>query len=681
MLIVNRKFLTFISTFARMFRVADQQHYYCSFNSAQTVPIYFLPYKAGASRLPIYCPPQLFISINSSYLFSTAGGLLGDEPALLPFLLFAMKTLKLFNAVTFKSSDEKPYISEHGFIIESGALWAKDRILKFYEEERLSGNDLNKTFHKSWQKIKDSSRFELLLDQIAHYVSTYGSDFSDDIYIPDEVLELPEVKLSYKVIKAYTKEEMLEKCFYMLQSGIALQEETIDDLLSVMVEDLGYTFTGDEKIKNKEAVVKIADMYGVLPNDTMEFFRYIVYRATGSALLIKNRDSVEAIKKSSFNPAAQFNKFGVEKLAEIFNRFKPLFLAFKPKCSKTINAISRASKKYHKPLVQNPLNNVTNEPLTSADVHWLDNATPFALFKAVSSCYNRMQGQNAFVYRVRNGKSYVKEDTTSSVNKKNYNFLMKYLKSRFDMSEIKLYIPEDIEYALPTSEKMYIGNIPTGTKFYGEKLAVGVYWEDSWGAHDLDLSGLNIGGKVGWNSDYSQRGNLMYSGDITSAPNGAVEYLYANEGLSDPTLVQNNVYSGEPDCGYKIIVGRGDGITRNYMMNPENLFAEVKCQSVQHQTILGMVLPQKDRQCFVLLNFGAGHARVSGYSKFSEIATKALYQQWSNPMQFNDMVAELGATLLDKEEFEMMEPEEKEGVVDLSIDKLEKDSFMRLFKA
>jgi hypothetical protein len=90
-----------------------------------------------------------------------------------------------------------------------------------------------------------------------------------------------------------------------------------------------------------------------------------------------------------------------------------------------------------------------------------------------------------------------------------------------------------------------------------------------------------------------------------------VEYLYANKGLSDPTLVMNNVYSGAEDAGYKIIVGRGDKVSENYMMNPNNLFAEVKTQSVQKQTVLGLFIPN-DRaldingQTFVLLNFGAG---------------------------------------------------------------------------
>lgn len=582
-----------------------------------------------------------------------------------------MKTLKLFNAVIAKDSEEKPFVSEDGFIIEPKAIWAKDRVIDYYLKEKLNGNDLNKTFHKSWAKIKNSPRFELFLEQITHYISTYGSNFQDEIYIPNEVLNLPETKLTYKVIRAYSEKEMTDKCLSLLKSGIALKEETINEILSILIDELAYEFTGEEGIKNKEAIIKIADVYGVLPSDIMEFFRYTIYKATGQSLLIKSNDLMNLIKTTNYNPSLQFNKFGLEKLASIFNRFKPLFLAFKPQCGKTINKIAKLSKKYHKPLVINPLNIVTSARLTNNDIHWLDNATPFALFKALSACYLRNKGQDSFVYRIRNGKSFTKENETNPVAKENYKFILDYLKSRFDLSGKKIYLPEDIKFALPTSEKMFVGNVPTGTKFYGKKLAVGIYWENSWGANDLDLSGLNIGGKIGWNSDYNQNyGSLIYSGDITSAPKGAVEYLYANNGLDMPTLVENNVYSGANDCGYKIIIGVGDKITKKYMMNPENLFAEIKCDSVQKQMILGILIPRKEKQSFVLLNFGSGHARVSGNSAISTIATKALYQQWSRPVSFNKLVKLFGAEIVEKPEL---------AEIDYSINALEKDSFTKIF--
>ena len=582
-----------------------------------------------------------------------------------------MRTLKLFNAVVTKETNEQAFVSKEGFIIEPGALWARKEIIQFYKKQKLDGFGLNKTFHKSWKKVLTSSREELLMEQIKHYISTYGSNFQNEMHIPNEVLNVPDMKVSFKVVKAYSYNEMVKKCLHLLQSGIALKEETINLILSILDEELDYEFIGNENIKNKEAIVKIADRYGVLPKEIMAFFRYIIYRATGDTLLIKSNEVIEAIELSKYNPTIEFEQFGLEKLAEIFNRFKPLFLAFKSKCPTIINKISKLSKKHHKPLVTNPLNLVTNNFLSENDKHWLDNATPFALFKALSACHTRMSGQYAFAYRIRNGKSFIKNNKVSGVIWPNYDFLFNYLKERFDLSRKNFFLPEDVEYALPTSEKMYVGNIPTGSKFYGESLAIGVYWENKWGAHDLDLSGLNIGGKIGWNANYKQgKGELMYSGDMTDAPNGAIEYLYANEGLFEPTLVQNNVYSGEGNCEYKIIVGRGNDINYDYMMNPNSLFMETKCESIQRQTILGMLLPDKGQQCFVVLNFGAGQSRVSGNSEVSNMATMALYQQWSNPISFREIILELGGQIVTKKE---------EADYDFSLDKLEKDSFVKVF--
>lgn len=579
-----------------------------------------------------------------------------------------MKTLKLFNAVIAKASNELPFISNDGIIIESGAIWAKENILQYYDRERLSGNDLNKTFHKSWSKIKDSSRFELYLHQIMHYITTYGSNFTSEMYIPNEILDIPDLNLTYKVIKSYTVDEMTEKCLGLLKSGVALKEETVNDILTVLTDELKYTFTGKEGIKNKEAIVKIADLYNVLPQDVMEFFRYIIYKATNQTLLIKNVNTIKIIKKSNYNPAVQFNAFGLQNLAPIFNRFKPLFLAFKVHCPKTINKIAKLSKKYHEPLVANILNRVTSEKITTENMHWLDNATPFALFKALSACYSRMMGQDTFVYNIRNGKSYTKENGVNNVVSVNYETILIYLRRNFKLDGKKIFIPSGIEYALPTSEKMFVGNIPTGTAFYGDKLAVGVYWENRWGAYDLDVSALNIGGKIGWNSQYKQGDdNLMYSGDITNAPNGAVEYIYA-AGLPEPTLVLNNVFSGDANCEYKIIIGNGDDITMNYMMNPNNLICETKCKSPQKQTILGIFMPNNGTQKFVVLNVGSGNAHVSGNGKFSDLATKALVQQWLSPIYLNDLVIACGGEIVEKVE---------DSDINLSMDVLEKDTFIK----
>lgn len=116
-----------------------------------------------------------------------------------------MKTLELFNAVIAKASQEAPYVSEDGLVISANALWAKKEIVKYYQKNLLDGFGLNKTFHKSWIKIKKSTDYELCLEQIRHYISTYGSNFQDEIYIPKEVLDVPDKNIVFKVVNGLSK--------------------------------------------------------------------------------------------------------------------------------------------------------------------------------------------------------------------------------------------------------------------------------------------------------------------------------------------------------------------------------------------------------------------------------------------------------------------------------------------
>lgn len=588
-------------------------------------------------------------------------------------------TLELFNVVEKGQSQEPVFIDSHGVFVDSTAVYAIKDIKKHLKNLKLSGNDLNKTFHKSWKTVVNSTRLELAIQQIMHYLSTYGSNFESEMYIPDEVLKVPKTKLKVSVIKSLTKEELIEKSLDVLRSGIALKEETLNDLFELLGV-LGYKFSGDENIKNKEANLLIAIRYRVYPESVEEFVRYLVYRATQSSSLVKNKELFDSIKESNTDISLDLESYDMKKVAQVFNRFKPIFLSFKQSHKnnkKYINKLAKLSKVYHKPMPQNALNLVTQNKLTENDTHWLDNASIYALFKALSACYTRMNGQDTFVYRIRNGKSFVKSnEVNAKVVKANYKFLLNYLKTKLNGEGKNVFIPKQVIYALPTSEKLFVGNIPTGTKFLAKKIAAGIYWENSWGATDLDLSGLNIAGKIGWNSSYyNDNGNLIYSGDLTYAEDGAVEYLHASKGKLNPTLVMNNVFSGEHDAGYKIVIGEGSKISRNFMMNPNKVLAEVKCNSVQKNTVLGMLMEEDDdMKSFTLLNFGAGQARVSGNNEVSRNATTALYQQWAKPISLNTVLEQCGFTVLHEKE------DDVELYADLSLDNLTKSTFIDLFK-
>lgn len=592
-------------------------------------------------------------------------------------------TLSLFNAVISQQSSGLPeFVPEFGVFIPSDSAYAADEIKSYLENRKLSGDELNKTFYKSWERVQKSDRFTLLVDQIFHYMSTHGTNKECDIYIPDDVLEIPNLKLGVSVINAISEELVIDKCLALLCSGIALKEDTLNDVFSLL-DMLDYQFTGNEGIRNKEANILIADKFKIYPEVPEEFLRYVLFKSIESTSLVKSDDTVTQIKSSQFDVSVMFKSYGLKRIAPVFNRFKPLFLAFKSSNannSSVINKIVKLSKTLHAPMVSNPLNMVSFMKLADADMHWLSNATVYALFKALSACYTRMNGQDSFVYRVRNGKSWTKAKSVNiEVCSHNYSLILNHLKTRIDGQGRTVFIPSNITYALPTSEKLFVGNIPTGTKFTGKALAAGVYWKDSWGASDLDVSGLNIGGKIGWNANYNDEDHgLTYSGDLTSAPNGAVEYLHIADGIAEtPTLVMNSVYDGDPTAEYKIIIGEGDDVTRHYMMSPNKVIAEIKTASVQKSTVLGMIMPEKDGlNSFVLLNFGAGNAHIAGDSEVTRLSTKALYQQWNNALSLNMLLVEFGFVVKNT-----IDEENKELIIDFNLkpDILTKSSFIDLF--
>lgn len=597
-------------------------------------------------------------------------------------------TLELFSAVLVDDTSKVEcsyFDDQHGVFIPKECAGKSNLITNFFETQRMRGVDLNKSFHKSWDTIINSSEAKLHLQALLHYVSTYGTQFTGKTYIPDEVLDIEGLKLPVIFVKAITKDELIEKMLGMLQSGIALKCETIEKLLFI-ADEMGYKFKSVDDIKNKEAQSIIIERFHVYPSNPAEMMRYLIFRSTGETLLIKNYKTIEAIKSSSFNPTYMMVEYGLEKLASVFYRFKPLFLAYKGHCPSTINKIRRLAKRYHKPLVQNPLMFVTSRRLVKGDLHWLDNATNFALLRALCAVHERFSGSDTFTYHIRSGVTHSEYTPAKnkSVLKANYAVLVSYIKNRFSfLKDKKVYIPSFIEYGLPTSEKQFVGNIPLGTKVYAENPVVGCYWENAWGCRDLDISAQDIDGRrTGWNSYYKSNG-LNYSGDMTNAPTGAIEYMYAQAGYEGRNILSVNAFSlyncGMSNYHYKIVVGSHDNPEYNYMMNPENLVFECDTGDIDNekrQTSIGMMAYDESRAMnYFYLNFGMSGSRiVAEYGKDNN-SLKSFEQKVKNSLTLNDL---LGIILGIEVTENIEDMVDNEDVIDLSPKSVTKESFIEL---
>ncbi|MGH1363685.1 MAG: hypothetical protein ACRBF0_09020 [Calditrichia bacterium] len=570
--------------------------------------------------------------------------------------------LKLFSAVPKNTSQATSFETslKYGVIVDRHASYAQAEILNYFVKNKLSAEQLNATFHKSWQVIENSSRQELFVHQILHYLTTYGTDFTSEfVYFPAEHLSLPKAtKIPLRVVRGIESAELINMALDMLSSGIALDEITLDDLLDLL-DALDYKFTSVSHIKNKEASVKVISRTGIYPDSPVEFLRFLVYLSTGTTLLIKNDETIKAIKESELPIAEHVAAFGLKKCAEIFNRFKPLWLSFKTNRTNraAINEINRLAKRHHKPMPVDVLNSVTSISYSTTEVlEALQQVNNFRKIRLLNALNIRLNAADTFLYRIRNGKSFSKEKHTNKsalYYRTMFNLVYENLLDSLDLAGKKVAYPENIDYALPVSEKMFVGNFPVGTKITSENLASGIYWENKWGANDLDLSALQLSGKVGWNSVFKSKG-LLYSGDITDAPNGATELLYTKKNLPNPALSIANIYSGTLGCKFKIIIGSAPRVRENYMFDPNELILEAESTMKGSQQILGLFLPEEGNTVsFVIINTVFGSMSVSSNSIHNQNARKALYFQYASPISMRKLLTDAGAILVSDEKSEI----------------------------
>lgn len=521
--------------------------------------------------------------------------------------------------------------------------------LNEYTEAFIDSIDMqyNSTFYKTWEDVTNRTRRELLFDQILHYVTTYGTDFSLEStgyeYIPNTNPEEP-AWTSYKVIKACTFEYLYDKCMSMICSGIALKSETVKVLTTYIIayvnEPENHAVLDVDSIKNREALVILCDVLGVLPKDGSKLFAHIMYKATGQTMIIKNREmrrriehSVEGwTRNSATEIIKRLNKEQMIALASVFNRYKELFLAFKHNSdlAPIINKIGRLSKKYHKPMVRGYWETILHKAPQEVNktIHAeAAKATNFKLLQVMQSIRERLllaAGQGDNMYVIRNGKTFIKENEYSAIDSRYFQWEEIYkvcedqLIANLSKKACTVKLPSQYVLACPTSEKNFIGDVPMGTYCQlGENSVMGIYWRNDWGTRDFDLSFNDVNGnRIGWNSDYySSDKKVIFSGDITNAPNGANEVLHFKKDIPSG-IVNINRYHGDAGSKYKVFFGttslndfnRRDLHGKYFMVNPNEIQLEAEiAQGEAAQQMIGMIMDGK----FFFYSLSTGYAAVT----------------------------------------------------------------------
>ena len=503
----------------------------------------------------------------------------------------------------------------------------------------LANRDMqyNSTFYKTWNDVTNKSRFELFVDQVLHYMTTYGTDFSEEAYLPNVNPEEPAWN-TYKVISPITYDDLYIKCLGMIQSGIALKSETVAVLTDYIIT---YARMNDidpnvDSIKNREALVILCDALGVLPKDGVKLFSHIMYKTTGQTMIIKNRDTRTRIQMRMASGGYEIKKLWnslndgqMIALAGVYNRYKELFLSFKnhrdAEMNKIINKIGHLSKKYHKPMTrgfwETLLANETYNPVEVAEK--AKTATNFKLIQVMQSIRERLllaAGMGDNLYIVRNGKIFMKENNYNVVDSKYFNWeeiyqiLKDQLIENLSKKACTVRFSDKFNLACPTSEKNFIGDVPMGSYATLENEGVfGIYWKNEWGTRDFDLSYHDIAGnRIGWNSAYySDKQDIVYSGDITNAPDGANELMQFKNGCPNGIIYVNR-FSGNPNSKFKLFFGKDDAKNQvdkydlsgsYYMVDPNKVILETMVtQSDASEMMVGVILDNKVH--FIALSCG-----------------------------------------------------------------------------
>jgi len=594
----------------------------------------------------------------------------------------------------------------------------------------LSGEKLNQSFHKSWNKIKDSSLEQLYIEQLAHYCTTYGKgheheyldakepqfgvddlahkvanleDFEmnkvwdqDYIYIPKEVLSIPEITEDIKlvIIKGYTKEELKAKLLKLLNSGIALKDDTILDI----VEVANYVeLNVDEvlKLKNKEVKCIMFDKLNMIPENPVEFLRFVIYKTTGATLIIKNKELIDKIKQS--DQAERFNLFNkyakqynYKELATIFYRFKPLFLAIRYNTTYLkviINKIRRLARKYHEPMKEDLLNNITSLVKNHKDFdifsfeNALNNSNIFRKIRLAYALKFRTTNAKSIIYKIRNGSGYATDFDFKNKERSEriLGVLLDYIAKDIEpnVKDKVIYIPNYINYTLPATEKQFTGFFPSGTCIQVDNdMLFGIHWENVQHHRvDLDLSLMSVNAKYGWDGYYREGSSILFSGDMTDAqkPKGATELFYVKKQSTNSLIlmVNNYNYCDEIEIPFKIIVAKQhlDKLPMNYMVDPNSVLAIADTKILQRQKILGLIVTTPESNKFYFTESAMGKSITSKKVNYLEKSRQFMVDYYTNAITLKEVLERAGAKIVN---------ERTDCDIDLDPETLEKDTIINL---
>lgn len=475
----------------------------------------------------------------------------------------------------------------------------------------------------------------LIVKQMLHYIEVYGLDSPG-------LFELEVTKGKVVVVgnvRGVTVAELGDMVCGLIYANAPIRR--LEDVVELIrVYNIPYDLA---RVQNNEARIRLyRDGDRFTSGD--DAARYIVFKTTGDSLLIKSPQVLAAVKTNEKMISLSFLMAHETVLAQVFNRHKRIIMSLKTRrTAQTINRISRHSKTLHVPIREAINKTFIAKALNGEITDYkaaLDAVTLRDKFKYLNLLEWRRLRHSDDVFVIRNGRAHLEPDR-KVYGVEQIDALMKTVvrSVKADLKHLKgstILLDANVDYGLPSSQKQMLGNLPFGTSVAvkGGVISSGVYWEDRWGARDLDLSAIDeTGERTGWGqfSGYDKNNPIAFSGDITSAPNGAMEFLTSKSGYDQTYGLFVNIFNGEEGAACELVIGSQTESKSGEMRHGHSVqwikdpVVREKVTLVSRGTILGFVRNGK----FVIYAPRVSNGRVSGNEITRRLIAKGLAPVWT----------------------------------------------------
>lgn len=645
-------------------------------------------------------------------------------------------TLRLFKAVVVKDHQTYNNMAEvkrikdalflRGIFIDEDTLthldvsaMPMDEIVR--DADALYGVNLmklNSSFYKTFSEMQSKSDFELFVDQILHYGSTYGEitwlQNHGDIYEPetldnDTIVELQTKAKAFTIIEGITETELEDKINTLFSSGIALKSEDIADLMKLASH---YTIEiNPDTVANKEVQAILGATYGVLPRDFDAFMRVVFYTVTGTTLVIKDglrKDQFLTMDTLKADDIAQLfidyrNHYGIKAITENIMRYRKYILYIRKNASdrfnKFFNFILKQSKVDKKPRVKSVMANVVDSSVTvDMLTKSAENATIFQIVRAINVINERLSGygQDAVPveYRIRNGYSWITEKSfnvnSSDLQVKLYT-LVAILRAKTNANFKDKVVFAPIDYKVPTSTKTFAANAtPELTRIHVPgNVKIGVAWSKE---ADIDLHARTIeGNSLGWNSGYRD-GGVYYSGDMMrlNSHGFAAEYMLFN-GYDGTAILSANPFDlwGNSELTLDIVISKdteAKGIKSDVMTTFDDIVFHDKLSISYGKSLAFAVVTKVEDGYDIILSsaseFG-NHVYVPNMNT-QDMRLQILKRKADTSIGIHDFAILNGAVVTtDKAEFDAYVKEnevDEDNIIDLSPETMTQDKLIELLE-